>query len=165
MKLEVVSEYLYLGVIIDSGLKFNLHVNNIYDKCVKKLGLIAKTRNLFDYQTSRLLYLTTLLPIIDYCSSVYSVANQSELEKLQKLQNVALRMVTKRGIYCPIYELHHRAQVDTLATPREKDLFKLCFKWVHGDGPPAICDIMKPNLVSSGVTRQTLENTPLIPRM
>ena len=106
-KLDSVNEYLYLGVIIDSGLKFNAHVNNTYDKCVKKLGLICKTRNLFDYHTSRMLYMTTLLPVLNYCSSVYSVANQSELDQLQKLQNVALRMITKRGIYCPIYELHH----------------------------------------------------------
>ena len=164
-KLDVVPEYLYLGVIIDSSLKFNSHVNNTYDKCVNKLGLICKTRHLFDYQTSRLLYMTTILPVFDYCSSAYAVDNQTELEHLQKLQNVALHIISKQGITCPIYELHHRVQLDTLATRREKWLFKLCFKWVHGDGPPAICDIMKPDVCSSRVTRHTLENTPLVPRM
>ena len=124
-----------------------------------------QTRHLFYYNTSRLLYMTTLLPVIDYCSSVYCVASQQELDWLQKLQNVALRIITKQGIRCPIYELHHWAQVDTLATRREKWLFKLCSKWVHGDGQPAICDIMKPDICSTRLTRQTLENTPFIPRM
>ena len=88
-KLKVVNEYLYLEVIIDSGLKMNNHVNSIHDKCINKLGLICKTRYLFDYHISRLLYMTTLLPVLDYCSSVYSVANQTELDCLQQLQNIA----------------------------------------------------------------------------
>ena len=164
IKLDVVNEYLYLGVVIDSGLRFNSHVNTIYDKCASKLGLICKTRKLFDYRTSRLLYVTTLLPVIDYCNSVYSVASQSELERLQKLQNIAIRVITRQGIRCPVYELHHRAQLDTLATRREKWLLKLCFKWVHGDGPPSICNLMKPDTTALRTTRQTMANTPLVPR-
>ena len=149
---------------MDSGLKFNSHVSTIYDKCSSKLGLICKTRKLFDYQTSRLLYITTVLSVLDYCNSVYAVANQTELERLQKLQNIALRIISKQGIRCPIYELHHRAQIDTLATRREKWLLKLCFKWVHGDGPPVLCDLMKPELTGTRVTRQTMANTPLVPK-
>ncbi len=150
-KLDVVHEYLYLGVIIDSGLKFNSHINSIYDKCSNKLGLICKTRKLFDYHTSHLLYITTVLPVLDYCNSVYGVANRGDLECLQKLQNVALRVITKQDIRCPVYELHQRAKVDTLATRREKWLLKLCFNWVHGDGPPAICNMMKPELINPRV--------------
>ncbi len=120
VRLENVTEYLYLGVMLDSGLKLNLHVQFVYDKCIKKLGLIAKTRHLFDRQTSRLLYITIVLPVIDYCSSVYMVANQTELDKLQKLQNVALRLINQLSAMCPVYELHHRAKIDTLATRREK---------------------------------------------
>ena len=97
----------------------------VYDKCVQKLGLIAKTRHLFDQPTPRLLYITIVLPVIDYCPSVYMVANQTELDKLQKLQNIALRIITQLNLMCPIYELHHRTRVDTLATRQEKGLVKL----------------------------------------
>ena len=144
VRLENVDEYLYLGVMLDSGLRMNAHVQMVYDKCVQKLGLIAKTRHLFDSATSRLLYITTLLPVIEYCSSVYMVANQTELEKLQKLQNVALRMITQMDLMCPVYELHQRVRIDTLATRREKGMLKLCWKWVHGDGPKALCKMMEP---------------------
>ena len=44
-----------------------------------KLGLIAKTQHLFDMQTARLLYITLLLPVMDYCSSVFMVAAKGEL--------------------------------------------------------------------------------------
>ena len=66
-----------------------------YDKCVSKLGLISKTRHLFDTKTARLVYISTVLPILDYCSTVFMVAPKTELEKLQKLQNVALRIVLR----------------------------------------------------------------------
>ena len=95
----------------------------VNDKCVQKLGLIAKTRHLFDRQTLILLYLTTILPVIDYCSSVYMVRNQTELDKIQKLQNVALRIITQLDLW--IYELHNRAKIDTLATKREKGVTEI----------------------------------------
>ena len=98
IKLEQVNEYLYLGVILDSGLRLAPHYESIYDKCVKKLGLIYKTRHLFDYATARLIYLTMILPILDYCSSVYSVAPEYELQKLHHLQTAALRLISHKGI-------------------------------------------------------------------
>ncbi len=61
VRLDNVNEYLYLGVLLDSGLKLNSQM--VYDKCVQKLGLIAKTHHLFDQQTSRLLYLEPPLHI------------------------------------------------------------------------------------------------------
>ena len=164
-KLEQVEEYLYLGVILDSGLKMVPHCESIYDKCVKKLGLIYKTRHLFDYETARLIYLTMVLPILDYCSSVYTVAPEYELQKLQRLQNAALRLISRQDIMCPVYQLHQFVKVDTLATRAEKSLVKLCFKWVHGDGPEMLCKMME--LVPEPVrqTRQSTRQDPVIPRV
>ncbi len=90
-----VDEFLYLGVLLDSGLKLSNHVSMTYDKCVTRQGLIAKTRDHFDLPTARLLYISLILPILDYCSSVFMVAPKGELDKLQKLQNIALRIVLK----------------------------------------------------------------------
>ena len=46
-KLEIVNEYLYLGILMDSNLWMNLHVDTLY-KALYKLSLISKTRHLFD---------------------------------------------------------------------------------------------------------------------
>ena len=42
-KIEQVDEYLYLGVLLDAGLKLILHVEMTFDESVRKLGLICKT--------------------------------------------------------------------------------------------------------------------------
>ena len=84
---------MYLRVLIDCGLRINAHVTMTHDKCVTKLGLISKTRYLFDMETAKMLYISTILPILDYCGTVFVVASKGELEKLYRLQNAALRVV------------------------------------------------------------------------
>ena len=66
------------------------------------------------------------------------VAPKGELEKLRRLQNVALRTVLRADCKTSIYELHEKCNLDTLAVRREKPLLKLCYKWVHGDGQTAM---------------------------
>ncbi len=55
-------------------------------------------------------------------------------------------------------------KLDTLATRTEKALVKLCFKWVHGDGPPNLCKLMEPVLDPVRNTRQSARKDPTIPR-
>ena len=82
-RLGNVSEFLYFGVLIDSGLCMSAHVEMTHDKCVSKLGLISKTRHLFDMKTAKMLYISTVLSIFDYCGSVSMVAPVNDLERLQ----------------------------------------------------------------------------------
>ena len=112
-RLGNVSEFLYLGVLIDSGLRMSAHVDMTHDKCVSKLGLISKTRYLFDMKMAKMLYISTVLPIFDYCGSVFMVAPAKDLERLQRLQKVALRIILKADYRTSIYVLH------ALATRRE----------------------------------------------
>ena len=164
-RLDNVSEFLYLGVLIDSGLKMNAHVEMTYDKCVTKLGLISKTRYLFDSKTAKMLYISLILPILDYCGSVFMIAPKRDLEKLQRLQNVALRIVLKVDCRHSVYRLHEACNLDTLAIRREKSLLKLCYNWVHGDGPDSLCKIMLPRENPIHHTRQSINDPIPVPRV
>ena len=73
MLLEMVDEYLYLGVIIDTNLDFNKLVHRLFDKSVYKLGLISKTRHRFDQSTSRLLYIGIVIALFDFCCIVLRI--------------------------------------------------------------------------------------------
>ena len=83
------------------------------------------------------------------------VAPEYELQKLQHLQNAALRLISRRDIMTPVYQLHHCVKIDTLATRAEKSLIKLCYKWVHGDGPEMLCKMMEPDPEPTRHTRQS----------
>ena len=72
------------------------------------------------------------------------VASQIELEKLQKVENVALWIILRVGYRTPLYELHEICNLNKLATRLQKSLIKLCFQYVHGDGPSDSCALMIP---------------------
>ena len=110
-----------------------------------KISLIAKTRHLFDVSMARLC-MSTVLPVFSYCS-VCMVGNRSDLEKLQKLQNMALRIILQCYFSRPIYSMHQEVRIDTLSTICEKCLVKQCFNWIHGNGPKFLDDLMKPNIL------------------
>ena len=60
-KLEFVSQYKYLGVILDSNLTFTKHLNNVI-----RINLLAKVRRYLDNQASLIIYKTMILPYFDY---------------------------------------------------------------------------------------------------
>ena len=84
---------------------------------------------------------------------------------MQKLQNVALRIVLKSDMRTHLYELHERCNLDTLAVRREKQMIKLCYKWVHGDGPSCLCEMMMPDDRLTRETRSTGSNPVYVPRV
>ena len=55
-------------------------------------------------------------------------------------------------------------RIDTSTTRREKNLVKLCIKWVHGDGPCELCKMMGPETAPERTRRQLVSNLPTILR-
>ena len=55
-RLERVSSFKYLGVILDEYLTFNAHVDYVVHKASGKLGILRKSREFIDRKTSLLLY-------------------------------------------------------------------------------------------------------------
>ena len=84
--LELVSSFKYLGITLTSNLSWSTHINETCSKAKKMLGHIYRQ---FYYNTFSLLiklYLTLILPILMYSSSVwdpYSILNINKLEKVQ----------------------------------------------------------------------------------
>ena len=69
-KWEFVSQYKYLGVILDSNLAFTKHLNNVIRIVSHKINLLAKVGRNLDNQASLLIYKTMILPYLTteiYC--------------------------------------------------------------------------------------------------
>lgn len=94
--IEKVNSIKYLGVIIDSGLKFHEHIEYICKKIGKKIGFFKRIRNKICTLTAIKVFNTMIKPHFEYCSSIlYSCCNQTHIERLQKLQNKAMRSILK----------------------------------------------------------------------
>ncbi len=164
-QLEHVNEFKYLGVYVDCNLSMNAHVDKLVDKVLKRLGLLYKTRWLFDLETAKMLYQTLILPHFDFGDVVYSVVPQYQYDRLQKIQNAACRLILLSDPYQSVYQLHEQLGLDTLAMRREKSLIKLTYKCMHEMAPPFLCNLLVPTIHEGRVTRATEAGVLDVPRV
>ena len=122
-------QYLYLGVKLDECLTMKSNFNNILKEFSNKIYQFGKIRKFLDTETRILVYKQTVLPLTEYVSFVLSLNNKHDVEKLQKLQNRALRMCY--NVQDPkdvrIRDLHERSRMDTLERRRNVQLSNIMF--------------------------------------
>lgn len=84
-----------LGVVFDSKLTFEQHINIITTKAYRMLGFISRSLNKFSQlHTYKTLYFTYVRSILEYCSPVWSPYYGTQIKSVEKVQ----RRFT-RGIY------------------------------------------------------------------
>ena len=82
-----------LGVKIDSNLLWHDQVDYICTKVNNRLALLRRIKPFIDRQTCILYYNGYILPIIDYCSIIWSTCNNGEMQRVIKLQKAAARII------------------------------------------------------------------------
>jgi hypothetical protein len=85
----------YLGLLIDSCLTFDEHVNYVAKKVSKKIGYLNRISNFLTPWTKQMVYKTIISPHFEYCSSLLFNTSQKNFDVLQKLQNRGMRSILK----------------------------------------------------------------------
>ena len=85
------------GIIIDDHLKWNTHIDNVVAKVSRAIGLIRHMKMFVPQATLISVYNAIVQPHFDYCSLVWDIGNAYSLEKLQKMQNRAARVITGKS--------------------------------------------------------------------
>jgi hypothetical protein len=67
----------FVGLILDSELKWHSHVQHVKKKIAKGIGVICKARKVFNRQTLLLLYNSFVLPYLSYCNVIWGNSAQS----------------------------------------------------------------------------------------
>ena len=91
--IDMTSDTKYLGLQIDSQLKWDKHIATIKTKVNRSLGLIKYARNYLPSEVLKKMYRGIVEPHLSYCCSVWG-CNESKISALQKIQNRAARIVT-----------------------------------------------------------------------
>ena len=82
-----------LGVISDTSLTFHDHVTTTVASCMSQLGQINRVKHPFDNCTLIIIINALVFSKLFYCSSVWINTSQSNIAKLQAVQNFACRIV------------------------------------------------------------------------
>lgn len=133
-----------LGVIIDSTLSFQSHINSLAKSAFFHLRRIAQLRPFISTKDAETVIHAFVSSRLDYCNALFIGLPVSSITRLQYIQNSAARLLThtKRSAHItPILkDLHwlpvvHRIKFKVLL---------LTFKSLHGLAPPYLCNMLVP---------------------
>lgn len=138
--IERVREIKYLGVFLDECLRFKKHVTYVEGKVGSKLGLLNRVGNFVGPCTRDLIYKTMIAPHMEYCSTVLLYANKEEIERLQRLQNRAMRIILHCDIYTSTRRMRDVLNYFTIDERIKLNVLTIIYNMKNGNITPEMCD-------------------------
>jgi len=83
-----------VGVLFDSGLKFDKQIHSVVKSCFYHLRHLAKVKPFLSLKNFEIVIHAFITSRLDYCNSLDYGANQSSIGRLQVVQNAAARLLT-----------------------------------------------------------------------
>ncbi|GFU61170.1 probable RNA-directed DNA polymerase from transposon X-element, partial [Nephila pilipes] len=107
----------YLEVILDHNLKYNEHINyiakNFKTKLAQLIPLLRKSSKL-TLENKRLIYLQYIQPLLSYACAIWGTTSQTNINKLQAIQNRGLRLITGAPLFIPRRLLHNELEIESI---------------------------------------------------
>ena len=86
-----------LGIVIDEKLLWKNQIDQITTKVSGGIGMLRRMNAYVPQETLKRVYNALIMPHFDYCSLVWDNCSKYLLEKLQKLQNRAARVISGKS--------------------------------------------------------------------
>ena len=107
----------FLGVLLDSTLSWKPHITELSKKLSKTIGIFYKLQHHATADVLKLLYYAILSPFLIYGSSVWGMAYQSHLDKLQAIQNKFIKAISFSDKYdspSPLFRIHSIQEISDI---------------------------------------------------
>ena len=145
--LEQLNVTKYLGVLVDGSLSWENQCDNLCSRIAGKIAVLRRLRSFVKPNTLKLSYEKTIQPVMDYACSVWNNTKKGNIDKLQRAQNYAARIISVNFDYI-------NTRSDLLRSLRWATVQKMCdyftavsmYKSVHGLAPMYLTD----NVVMAG---------------
>ena len=141
--IRICSKVRNLGVIFDSNMTMEDHVNNVCKTSYFYIRLLGKLRKFLDKDAAALITHAFVTSRLDYCNSLLHGVTSALTTKLQHILNAAARIVSRtkmcNHITPVLRSLHWLPVVQRCA-------FKtalLTFKAIHGLAPSYLCELIR----------------------
>ena len=86
-----------LGFYYDSQLKNITHINKLTSTLFATINKISKIRHMLDINMTKILKQALVLSKVDYCNSLLLGTTNCHLTKLQRIQNMACRLLYRKS--------------------------------------------------------------------
>uniref|UniRef100_A0A8C7PVH2 Reverse transcriptase domain-containing protein n=1 Tax=Oncorhynchus mykiss TaxID=8022 RepID=A0A8C7PVH2_ONCMY len=131
-EIEVVTKYKYLGILIDDGLSFKLHIQQLTTKLKLKLAFYFRNKACFSFEARRRLVSATCMPLLDYGDILYMNASAQCLRSIDTLYHGTLRFILNCKTLTHHCTLYTRVGWPSLATHRLSHWYTFIYKAILG---------------------------------
>lgn len=105
-EIELSSHVTYLGVTLDDKLPFAEHIRTAQSKAMAALQSVYPLKIACQVNNKNLLYKNLIRPTMTYASSVWLIAANCHVQKLQTIQNKVLKTIHKLPMDFSTSRLH-----------------------------------------------------------
>ena len=131
VNIEMVEEFNFLVLTMDTNLKWKKHTDKISNKCLKVTGVLNRLKHIFPQEIKSLLYNSLILPHINYCITVWGFHRN----RITIIQKKAIRIITASSYIShtePLFKQLNLLKVEDILTLQE---LKFYFKYNQGSLP------------------------------
>lgn len=150
----------FLGVELDSNLKYHRHIAYIRKKMIYGVRILIKSRHYFSRSTLMSLYFSFVHSHISYCIISWGNTYTTHLTSVQTVQNQAIRIVTSSPFLTNATSLLHENNILTVAELVKYNLGIYMYR-ITNNQLPHLTSILS----NSNVTRFALNNNFLLPKV
>ena len=98
-----------LGVLLDEKLKWDKHIEKILKMVGSGIAMLQNAKKFIPRSSLQMIYNALIQPYFDYCSPLWDICGKHLLNKLQKFQNLAARIIAGLS-----YEIDSTDALETL---------------------------------------------------
>ena len=131
-----------LGVMFDDNLSMRAHVNKVCQLAYYELRKISTIRHYLSQQATKTLITSLVLSRLDYGNSLLAGIPDTLLNKLQRVQNSAARLVFQCPKSTHVSPLLHALHWLPMSQRIDYKLATLCFKVINKTAPHALTEIL-----------------------
>ena len=150
MHIEQVTEFNFLGLIIDSNLNWKAHLSAIGTKISRVIGLLHKLKYIFPKQVLHSIYNSLIMPHLNYSLLAWGIKSH----KIEQLQKKAIRVLYSKSPIAHTEPLFIKMNQTKLSDLYTCQLLKLYYK-LYRNKLPRYFDNFLPEF---GIHNHTLRN-------
>ena len=132
-----------LGVFIDKDLTMDCQITNLSKAVYLEIRRLKHISNFVDENCLKTLAASFILSRLDYCNSLYKNLNKYQIEKLQKLQNFAAKVVSKKSLYDHVTPILIDLHWLPISFRVDFKIAVLAFKCIHNLAPSYLSDLVE----------------------
>ena len=122
--IEKVDSIKFLGIILDSKLSWNDHIQLVTKKVSRSMGILYRVKNILNQKSLFTLYCSLVLPYLNYACEIWGNTYASRIQPLIILQKKIIRIVCNRKFRDHTSELFYG--LNCLKLPELISLKSLC---------------------------------------